>query len=757
MSEVHDRLESWKAIAEYLDHNPATVMRWAKERGLPVYVVPGEGQRRRAVYAYKGEIDAWLKKPAPPGLRADERKNEIPREARNDNRPLGELADGGDAARQNDRHNRVQRPEEAQGEIPRSARNDKRSADESPPGVQGDAEPANDVTSRARFLAPLGMTTVTNGSLANGPLANGSLTNGSVINGSLWSWLGRRRSLWAVFVGGALLAAIAAGSWLRLPGPEPKVLGIEQLTNDGVEKHPEVVTDGARVYFTEHTDAGWVVAGVPSAGGNPVAIAQLKSDLTILDLSPGRSELLLIEARKFEPRPIWALPLLGGGELRRLGDILAYSAAWSPGGSTLAYTTDGGLYLSDANGANPRRIVAMPGKLEDVHWSPNGQQLCWRRVSDAEATLWLASRDGKGVRRLAADWDLRNEGRPCSWTPDGKYLVLKGHYAGQSTLWALRVSQGLLNRHEKVTLLGPAGVDLSSAASSPDGSTLYCVGDPRAHFQLERLDAQSRRLVPYLPDLTTTELDFTNDGGWVAYVDEKGSLWKGRVGGGEKVQLTAPTLEVELPRWSPDGKWIAFMGRDPGRPWKVRLVAADGGPYLPVTATGNPEGAPTWSPDGSRLMFGDLADPAARPPGPLVIHIFDLKERRLSVVPGSEGLWTARWSPNGRYIAALTEDSHSLMLFDFQTAKWENLLSLGRILDLHWSRQGKSIFLLASTTKGHLAIFRVMIPSHQAELLIDLEAEHAGNWLGLAPDDSPLVARPVTSGEIYALQCQFPK
>ena len=124
MSEVHDRLESWKAIAEYLDHNPATVMRWAKERGLPVYVVPGEGQRRRAVYAYKGEIDAWLKKPAPPGLRADERKNEIPREARNDNRPLGELADGGDAARQNDRHNRVQRPEEAQGEIPRSARND---------------------------------------------------------------------------------------------------------------------------------------------------------------------------------------------------------------------------------------------------------------------------------------------------------------------------------------------------------------------------------------------------------------------------------------------------------------------------------------------------------------------------------------------------------------------------------------------------------------------------------------------------------
>src|SRR5271157_4024940 len=61
MSEVHDRLDSWKAIAEYLDHDPTTVMRWAKERGLPVYVVPGQGQRHRAVYAYKTEIDGWLK------------------------------------------------------------------------------------------------------------------------------------------------------------------------------------------------------------------------------------------------------------------------------------------------------------------------------------------------------------------------------------------------------------------------------------------------------------------------------------------------------------------------------------------------------------------------------------------------------------------------------------------------------------------------------------------------------------------------
>jgi WD40 repeat protein len=291
---------------------------------------------------------------------------------------------------------------------------------------------------------------------------------------------------------------------------------------------------------------------------------------------------------------------------------------------------------------------------------------------------------------------------------------------------------------------------------SPDGSRLYCIGGTRSRSEIERFDARSKQLVRYLPDVATSTVDFTKDGQWLAYLDDKGRLWKSRNDGGEKVQLTLPPLNVELPRWSPDGKWIAFMGRGPGQPWKVRLVSAEGGPYGPVTSTDAAEGAPTWSPDGSRLLFGGLVNPGDKAPGPLVIHIFNLKERRLSVVPGSEGLWTARWSRDGRYIAALTEDSRSLMLFDFRTGKWTKVLTLGQILDLQWSRQGESIYLNAETPKGEPALFRVEIPGHQAERLISLEGTQGAGWLGLSPDDSPVVARPLSGGEIYALQCQFP-
>lgn len=55
---ANERIDSWKEIAAHLGRNERTVVRWEKERGLPVHRVPG-GQRR-AVFAYRQELDAWL-------------------------------------------------------------------------------------------------------------------------------------------------------------------------------------------------------------------------------------------------------------------------------------------------------------------------------------------------------------------------------------------------------------------------------------------------------------------------------------------------------------------------------------------------------------------------------------------------------------------------------------------------------------------------------------------------------------------------
>jgi hypothetical protein len=61
---MNRRLDSWKAIAEYLGRDTATARRWEKTLGLPVHRVAGAG---RSVFAYTDDIDGWLASPRAPG------------------------------------------------------------------------------------------------------------------------------------------------------------------------------------------------------------------------------------------------------------------------------------------------------------------------------------------------------------------------------------------------------------------------------------------------------------------------------------------------------------------------------------------------------------------------------------------------------------------------------------------------------------------------------------------------------------------
>ncbi len=55
------RLDSWKEVAAFFGRDERTVKRWEKERGLPIHRVPGGG--RGTIFAYTGELTAWLSSP----------------------------------------------------------------------------------------------------------------------------------------------------------------------------------------------------------------------------------------------------------------------------------------------------------------------------------------------------------------------------------------------------------------------------------------------------------------------------------------------------------------------------------------------------------------------------------------------------------------------------------------------------------------------------------------------------------------------
>ncbi len=130
----------------------------------------------------------------------------------------------------------------------------------------------------------------------------------------------------------------------------------------------------------------------------------------------------------------------------------------------------------------------------------------------------------------------------------------------------------------------------------------------------------------------------------------------------------------------------------PGMPWKILLVSAQGGPSQELLQEKFNQLDPSWSPDGNRLVFARLSTP--RSSEPQAIFTVDMNTHQVSTVPGSEGLFSPRWSPDGRFLAAVFgADQTKLMIFDFQTQHWSDWTTTPAVTGfLSWSRDGKYLY-----------------------------------------------------------------
>ena len=59
----------------------------------------------------------------------------------------------------------------------------------------------------------------------------------------------------------------------------------------------------------------------------------------------------------------------------------------------------------------------------------------------------------------------------------------------------------------------------------------------------------------------------------------------------------------------------------------------------------------------------------------ITIQIADLETGQITPVPGSKGLFSPRWSPDGRHLVALSHDSLRLLLYDFASQQWRPLVT----------------------------------------------------------------------------------
>jgi len=523
-----------------------------------------------------------------------------------------------------------------------------------------------------------------------------------------------------------------------------------------------MVTDGSRIYFNEQQTANGVIAEVSVTGGATALIPTLSfENVAVNGISPSGSDLLAYAWRRNEVLvPLWVLPVLGGSP-RRVGETTT-DATWLEDGR-IAYARDHDLYVSKSDGTEPYKLATVAGLPIWVRWSPSGKAV---RFTDYDpkndsSSLWEVTADGTNLHRLLPGWS--NSGAECcgSWSIDGRYFVFQSTRNGRTDLWAMKERDNWLHpaSREPVQLTaGPMSVSL--ALPGKDGKKLFALGVQK-RGELVRYDAKSGQFVTYLGGISATGLAWSRDRNWVAYTTyPEGNLWRSRADGSQKVQLTFPPMETGAPRWSPDGTQLTFMGRRAGQGWRIYLVPFEGGhePHLLLPAD-QVHTAPDWSPDGGRILFAELPEEMSGDDKATSVHAVDLRSHTTSILPGSEGLYCPRWSPDGRYISASTADGSKLMIFNLGSQRWKELTELSDGCPT-WSQDSQYLYYQTFDVTNP-EFLRVKVSSGKRERLANINFRRVEEgalywWNGLTPDGSPVVLRDESTEEIYALDWQLP-
>lgn len=565
------------------------------------------------------------------------------------------------------------------------------------------------------------------------------------------------------------LGLVIAKLW-RLEPRVPRVSGYVQLTHDGLIKTgfttleagpvAPLATDGPRIYFNEGGLAtSPVLAEVSAVGGETSVIPTSLGIPELLDISPDRSALLVADSIGATRGSLWSVPVPAGAPHPITG-LSAWDATWSPDGREIAYVTDQDLYRAHSDGSESRKIVHLPGAGWRPQWSPDGHVIRLTLVDRKTVlqSLWEVAADGGELHPLLPGWNSPPSECCGSWTPDGQYFVFQATRDQKTEIWAIREKRSLFDfksdsKHEPFELTSGQLSSLSPVVS-PDGKKLYVIGR-QLRGEVQRWDSKTQQWVQALGGISAEFVEYSSDGQWITYVlFPEGTLWKSRVDGTERTQLTFAPLQVHEPHWSPDQKYISFhaFGRDTQS--RMYRISSDGGKPDPLTNAEHDELAPSWSPDGKSIAFS-YAPFIERSSETLGVFTVNLSTHERHKIPGSEGFIAPVWSPDGRYLATTSIQNQTIELFDFQKKTWSELAAGYGLAQ--WSRDGKFLYYLQYGKDS--GVMRIRIRDHKAERVANLSGVRqagsmAGLVFGLTRDGSPIILRDTGTEEIYSMDWQ---
>ena len=530
-------------------------------------------------------------------------------------------------------------------------------------------------------------------------------------------------------------------------------LETRQITFTGDKKDGGVVTDGARLYFQSD---GHPVQ-MSATGGTMQPLQASVRGMKIWDISPDASQLMMFEEYVNDETgrgSIWTIPVLGGSP-RRLGNLMARGASWSPDGHSLVYTDLNSVFVTDANGANSREI-----------WNANRLVEGWPRFSADSKRIQVTvdgknssdplrifemNADGSNVHPLPLDWPPDADQRDGQWTPDGKHFVFISYRDGFSSTYEL-VSPPWFEFWKKASAvrLTPEQMDVVEMTSTRDSANLLVIGRI-AQGSMQAYDSKGQRFIPFLDGLAASSFVISPDRQWIVYADyPRHLLWRSRLDGSERLPLT--DIPAWMPEWSADSKWVVFCNFK-----AIYRVSIDGSVPEQLTSEGGDlEVTPTWSPDGKSIDFSDSPTPGHF----TGIKVLDLASKKVSVWPGSPGIYVPSWSPDGKYMVAIANPPKRIVVYSRETKTWRTLKEFGADWGFwRWSNDSKSILMakIAAEPGEQPGVYRLNIADAKWTLValfngLSVSSSPFENFLSITSDGRPAMMSDTSVVQIYSLR-----
>ena len=502
----------------------------------------------------------------------------------------------------------------------------------------------------------------------------------------------------AVPIAGLALAALAfeAGRRTGLAsggGARGAPLTFQQVTDHPGEEREAQLAPGGESFVFVSDSSGNADIYVQRVGGRNAL--NLTKDDPEIDESPAFSpdgERIAFRSERDGTGGIFVMGSTGES-VRRLTDF-GHDPAWSPDGKLIVFSNQPGqapysrvtpayLFAVPAAGGEVRQLTKAGDAVQPLV-SPGGRRIAFwgLREGSSQRDLWTIPADATGepvaepvTSDAILDWD------PV-WSPDGTQLYFSSERGGSMNLWRVAIDEATgKTRGAPQPVTTPSRTSGSISFSRDGRQLMFVSSDRRSTIQRSRLDPASGRVAePPRPAFTGSRVIYTQDispdGQWIAFtmIGGREDLFVVRSDGTGYRQITDDADRDRGPKWSPDGKRIAFYSDRGGR-YETWTIRPDGSGLEQLTrTTGQARVEVVWSPDAKRIATSDgtltWIEDLTQPAG-------TRRDESLPPLQGGRAMQPRSWAPDGSALAGgltfYSSPTSVTLLYDFAARDYRAL------------------------------------------------------------------------------------